>query len=190
MSARRFGRGSRSSSLPARSNPRRRRPAPARAAHQPPTTGGPRTVRGAGLRSGLVTRNARRETRQGAPHRNDPRLRPVAPVCPKRATKSPDDRRRPDGRALARRRLRGGAGARTDLGRVDTRVAVLHGVRLPDGLLRALRSRPSLSNSLCSAQRSHGRRVVSARASTTQHEHGRPHYVVPPQQRTVPVGGG
>ena len=43
------------------------------------------------------------------------------------------------------RRFRGGAGARTDLERVDARVAVFHGVQLPDRVLRALRSPESAS---------------------------------------------
>ena len=70
-------------------------------------------------------------------------------------TGSSDDRRRHDRLPVPERRFRGGAGARTDLERVDARVAVLHGLQLPDRLLRARRSPESASERVRGAQRSH-----------------------------------
>ena len=52
-------------------------------------------------------------------------------------------------------RFRGSAGARTDLERLDTRVAVFHGLQLPDRLLRELRSPESALERVRCAQRSH-----------------------------------
>ncbi len=52
-------------------------------------------------------------------------------------------------------RFRGSAGARTDLERLDTRVAVFHGLQLPDRLLRELRSPESAFERVRCAQRSH-----------------------------------
>jgi Response regulator containing a CheY-like receiver domain and an HTH DNA-binding domain len=56
------------------------------------------------------------------------------------------------GTAISRR-----AGARTDLERLDTRVAVFHGLQLPDRLLRELRSPGSALERVRCAQRSHVR---------------------------------
>ena len=52
-------------------------------------------------------------------------------------------------------RFRGSVGARTDLERLDTRVAVFHGLQLPDRLLRELRSPESALERVRCAQRSH-----------------------------------
>ena len=51
-----------------------------------------------------------------------------------------DDRRRYERLPVPERQFRGSAGARTDLERLDTRVAVSHGLQLPDRLLRELGS--------------------------------------------------
>ena len=73
----------------------------------------------------------------------DQRPRPVAPGLPEGTAKSSDDLRRHDRLPVPEWRFRGGAGARTDLERVDTSVAVFHGLQLSDRLLRAFSSTES-----------------------------------------------